>query len=50
MRLRSHIQATVVYQVRIAEYVNYRGLEKGLVELEEKYEELAKREKLKEES
>ena len=49
-RLRSLIQATGAYQVRFAEYVNYRGLEKGLVELEEKYEELVKREKLKEES
>ena len=49
-RLRSLIQATGAYQMRFAEYVNYRGLEKGLVELTEKYEELAKREKLKEES
>ena len=50
MRLRSLIQATGAYQMRFAEYVNYQGLEKGLVELEEKYEELAKRMKLEEEA
>jgi hypothetical protein len=28
MRLRSLIQAASVYQVKIAEYINYRGIEK----------------------
>jgi hypothetical protein len=50
MRLRSLIQATGAYQMRFAEYVNYRGLEKELVELTENYEELMKRMKLEEEA
>jgi hypothetical protein len=43
MRLRSLIQAASVYQVKIAEYINYRGIEKKLVELERKYSDLVKR-------
>ena len=50
MRLRSLIQATGAYQMRFAEYVNYRGLEKELVGLTEKYEELVKRQKPREEA
>lgn len=44
MRLRSLIQAASVYQVKFAEYLDYRGLEKRLIELTKKYEALAKRE------
>ena len=47
MRLRSLIQTSSLYQKRIAEYINYRGLEKRLIELTEEYEELAKREQNK---
>jgi hypothetical protein len=50
MRLRTLIQTSCLYQKRIAEYMDYRGLEKELVELHEKYEELVKRQKLKEEA
>jgi len=45
MRLRTLIQTSNLYQHRIAEYIDYRGLEKKLVDLTEKYEELNKREK-----
>jgi hypothetical protein len=44
MRLRTLIQTSGLYQKRIAEYIDYRGLEKRLIELTEEYEELAKRE------
>lgn len=44
MRLRSLIQAASVYQVKFAEYLDYRGTEKRLIELERKYRELVKRE------
>ena len=40
MRLRSLIQAASVYQVKLAEYLDYRGIEAKLVELDEKYEKL----------
>lgn len=43
-RLRSLIQATSVYQVKFAEYVDYRGIEKHLIQLDRKYEELNKKE------
>ena len=43
MRLRSLIQASSAYQVKFAEYVDYRGLEKELIELERKYSEIVKR-------
>jgi len=43
MRLRSLIQASSAYQVKFAEYVDYRGLEKHLIELERKYSEIVKR-------
>ena len=43
MRLRSLIQTSCLYQKRIAEYIDYRGLEKRLIELTEEYEALAKR-------
>jgi len=45
MRLRTLVQTSSLYQHRIAEYMDYRGLEKRLVELTEKYDELNKREK-----
>jgi hypothetical protein len=44
MRLRNLIQAASVYQVKFAEYLDYRGTEKWLIELERKYRELVKRE------
>ena len=47
-RLRSLIQAASVYQVKFAEYVDYRGIEKRLVELGRKFEELNKRERAEE--
>ena len=50
MRLRTLIQTSSLYQKRIAEYMDYRGLEKELVELHEKYEELVKRQKPREEA
>jgi len=49
-RLRSLIQASSLYQVKFAEYVDYRGIEKELTEITKKYKELAKREKTKKES
>jgi len=45
MRLRTLVQTSSLYQHRIAEYMDYRGLEKRLVELTERYDELNKREK-----
>jgi len=48
MRLRSLIQAASVYQVKFAEYLDYRGIEKKLVELERKYHDLVRREQLDE--
>ena len=42
-RLRSLMQAASVYQVKIAEYINYKGIEKKIVELERKYSDLVKR-------
>ena len=44
MRLRTLIQTSGLYQKRIAEYMDYRGLEAELLEWREKYAELAKRE------
>lgn len=44
LRLRGLIQAASVYQVKFAEYLDYRGIEKRLVELTKKYEALVKRE------
>ena len=43
MRLRSLIQAASIYQVKVAEYMDYRGLEKDLLEWKNKYHDLAKR-------
>ena len=43
-RLRNLIQAASVYQVKFAEYVDYRGIEKHLIQLDRKYEELNKKE------
>jgi hypothetical protein len=42
LRLRSLIQAASVYQVKYAEYVDYRGIEKRLVELTKRYDALVK--------
>ena len=44
MRLRTLIQTSGLYQKRLAEYVDYRGTEKRMIELGEKYKELAKSE------
>jgi len=40
MRLRALIQSAAVYQVRIAEYMDYRRIEAKLIDLDEKYERL----------
>ena len=50
MRLRSVIQAASAYQTKFAEYVDYRGIERELASLREKYEEIVKRDKLKKET
>ena len=43
MRLRALIQSTAVYQVRIAEYMDYRRIEAKLIDLDEKYERLVRK-------
>jgi hypothetical protein len=43
LRLRTIIQGVKTYKELLADYVDYRGIEAELVELREKYEELAKR-------
>ncbi len=45
LRLRTLIQATGIYQKRLAEYVDYRGIEAEIVEMRQKYDELVKRQK-----
>jgi len=40
MRLWAIIQSAAVYQVKIAEYMDYRKIETKLIELDEKYEGL----------
>jgi hypothetical protein len=42
LRLRSIIQGVKIYQELFVDYVDYRGIEAELVELRQKYEELAK--------
>jgi len=42
-RLRSLIQAASTYQVKLAEYVDYRGIEKQVIQLNRKYKELLER-------
>jgi len=42
MRLRALIQSAAVYQVRIAEYMDYRRIEAKLIDLDEKYERLVR--------
>jgi hypothetical protein len=41
-RLKIFIQTSSVYQKRVAEYVDFRGLERMLIEMNEKYAELVK--------
>jgi hypothetical protein len=41
-RLKTFIQTSSVYQKRVAEYVDFRGLERMLIELNEKYAGLVK--------
>lgn len=41
-RLRSIIQAASVYQVKIAEYMDHRGIEAKLIDLDEKYARLVR--------
>ena len=43
LRLRSLIQAASAYQIKLAEFVDYRGLEAELLELKRKYAELVKK-------
>lgn len=43
LRLKGLIQATGIYQKRLAEYVDYRGIEKEVVDMKLKYGELVKR-------
>ena len=40
LRLRAIIQGVKVYQELLAEYVDYRGIEKKLIDLEAKYDRL----------
>jgi hypothetical protein len=42
MRLRALIQSAAVYQVKIAEYMDYRRIEAKLIDLDEKYERLVR--------
>ena len=42
MRLRALIQSSAVYQVKIAEYMDYRRIEAKLIDLDEKYERLVR--------
>lgn len=44
MRLRTLIQTSGLYQRRLAEYIDFRGIEREMIDLTEKYEEWAKRE------
>jgi len=43
MRLRTLIQSCNLYQMRVAEYINYRRIEERLMEMEAKYERLAEK-------
>jgi CRISPR/Cas system-associated endonuclease/helicase Cas3 len=43
LRLRNIISGAKVYKELLADYVNYRGLEAELLELRQKYAELAKK-------
>jgi hypothetical protein len=43
LRLRSLIQAASMYQMKLAEYIDYRGIEAKLIDLEAKYEKLLKK-------
>ena len=43
LRLRNIISGVKVYKELLADYVNYRGLEAELLELRQKYAELAKK-------
>ena len=42
MRLRTLIQAITIYQKRYAEYVDYRRIERKLVEMDKLFERLKK--------
>ena len=42
MRLRTLIQAITIYQKRYAEYVDYRRIERKLVEMDKVFERLKK--------
>ena len=42
LRLRGIVQGVKVYQELLADYIDYRGIEAELVEMREKYAELAK--------
>ncbi len=44
-RLRSLVQAASMYQVKLAEYVDYRGIGKKVIQLERKYAEMLERER-----
>lgn len=45
LRLRGIVQGVKVYQELLADYVDYRGIEAELLELREKYAELAEKSK-----
>jgi hypothetical protein len=44
LRLRSLIQAAMAYQVKVAEFIDYCGIEARLAKMEEKYEHLLREE------
>jgi DNA-binding CsgD family transcriptional regulator len=40
LRLRTLIQSSTIYQKRLAEYINFRRIERNLIQLDEKYQQL----------
>ena len=47
MRLRTLIQTSTIYQKKLAEYIDYRRIERKLVETDELFERLKKRKRRK---
>ena len=42
MRLRTLIQTSTVYQKRLAEYLDFRGIERELLEMEQRFAQRVK--------
>jgi hypothetical protein len=47
LRLRTIVSTAKIYQALVAEYIDYRGIEKNLIELEKKYSDLMRDKKQK---